>query len=217
MLLTHMGGLPPDPPLAESEHHALTDEEILRSVQGLRLDATPDVEISYSNLGFELAGMVVARVSGMPYRDYMMSRVLRPLGMTSTGFDPDASRVASGYLWDRDTLTHPKPVALGANAAKGLFSSLRDLARYAAFQLSAWPARDDPDDGPLRRSSLREAQQISSWWGLKVSPRVLGESPRATASGYGLGWGRDETCDFDTVIRKSRGPAVFAHEGETAA
>lgn len=200
MLLTHLGGLPHDPPVPELGDRAPTDEEILKSLQGLRLDLTPDVAPSYSNLGFELAGMIVSRVSGMPYRDYMLSHVLRPLGMTSTGFDPDASRVATGYMWDRENLTHPKRIALGANPAGGLFSTVRDLARYAAFELSAWPARDDADDGPLRRSSLREAQQVASWWGFQVRPRALGQPARATASGYGFGWVRDETCDFDSVV-----------------
>jgi len=200
MLLTHLGGLPHDPPVPEFADRTPSDEEILKSLQGLRLDATPNVEPAYSNLGFQLAGMVVARVSGMPYRDYLVSHVLRPLGMTSTGFDPDESRVASGYLWDRENLTHPKRIPLGANPAGGLFSTVRDLARYAAFQVSAWPPRDDPDDGPLRRSSLREAQQMSSWWGLQVGQRALGQPPRATANGYGFGWVRDETCDFDTVV-----------------
>jgi len=200
MLLTHMGGLPHDPPVPDFDEHAPTDEEILKSLQGLRLDATPGVEFRYSNLGFQLAGMVVARVSGMPYRDYMASHVLGPLGMTSTGFDPDASRLATGYMWDRENLTHPKRIPLGANPAGGLFSTVRDLARYAAFELSAWPARNDADDGPLRRSSLREAQQMSSWDGLQVHPRALGQPPRASASGYGFGWGHDETCDFDTVV-----------------
>jgi CubicO group peptidase (beta-lactamase class C family) len=201
MLLTHMGGLPHDPPVPVfGGERTPTDEEVLKSLQGLRLDFTPNMEPAYSNLGFQLAGMVVARVSGMPYRDYMMSHVLGPLGMTSTGFDPDESRVASGYVWDRGNLTHPKRIPLGANPAGGLFSTLRDLARYASFELSAWPPRDDRDDGPLRRSSLREAQQMSTWWGLHVSPRALGEAQRATADGYGFGWGHQETCAFDKVV-----------------
>lgn len=200
MLLTHTAGLPHDPPIPTFADSTPTDDEILKSLQGLRLDATPGVASSYSNLGFELAGMIVARVSGMPYRDYMTSHVLGPLGMTSTSFDPDPSRLASGYMWDRENLTHPKPIPLGANPAGGLFSTLHDLARYAAFELSAWPARDDADAGPLRRSSLREAQQMSTWWGLEVHPHALGQPARATAEGYGFGWGHDETCDFDRVV-----------------
>ena len=202
MLLTHLGGLPHDPP-TPSEDRGPTEEGILKFLQGFQLDATPNVNPAYSNFGFELAGSIVARVSGIPYRDYLISHVLRPLGMTSTGFEADEKRLASGYLWDHETLTHPKRIELGADAGGGLFSTLHDLARYAAFELSAWPPRDDADDGPLRRSSVREAQQIGSWWGLQVEPRAPGQPTRATASGYGFGWGHDETCDFDAVVAHS--------------
>jgi CubicO group peptidase (beta-lactamase class C family) len=200
MLVTHRGGLPHDPPIPDLDEHTPTDEEILKSLQGMTLDSTPGVVSAYSNLGFELAGMVVSRVSGMPYGDYLVSHVLRLLGMTSSGFDPDAGRLATGYMPDGATMQHPKRIELGANAAGGLFSTVRDLARYAAFELSAWPPRDDADDGPLRRSSLREAQQMSTWWGLQVSPRALGEPQRARAAGYGYGWGYNETCEWDTVV-----------------
>ena len=199
-LLTHLAGLPHDPPGAFDESRAPTDDEILKSLQGMTLVAPPNTRNLYSNVGFELAGMVVSRVSGMPYPDYVVSRILRPLGMTSSGFEPAADRLAAGYRIERGEVKHPPLIAFSANPAGGLFSSVRDLARYAALQLSAWPPRDDADDGPLRRSSLREAQRMSTWWSLDVFPRVLGKTQRASATGYGFGWVAQETCEWDTVV-----------------
>jgi CubicO group peptidase (beta-lactamase class C family) len=174
---------------------------MLKSVQGMVLDAAPDVRSAYSNLGFELAGMIVTRVSGEPYRAYLTSHVLQPLGMISTGFEPTAGRLASGYRLERDALKHPQLLRLGAmDPAGGLFSTVRDLARYAAFQLEAWPPRDDADTGPLRRSSVREAQRMATWWGLRVFPRMLGKAQRASANGYGFGWVAEETCEWDHVV-----------------
>ena len=64
-----------------------------------------------------------------------------------------------------------------------------DLARYVAFLLSAWPPRDDPDTGPVRRSSLREMQQNGRFDGLSAT-RATPEGPlRVTAGTYGFGLG----------------------------
>jgi len=197
-LLTHNGGLPHDPPVPIDETRPPpSDADVLASLQGLTLE---NAGFSYSNLGFMLAGMVVSRVSGIPYGDYMTSRVLRPLGMTSTGFAPPPDRLATGYVLHGDKPEHPGMLNLGANPAGGLFASVRDLGRYAAFQLSAWPPRDDADDGPLRRSSVREAQRMATYQSLFVAPRPVGKPQSASATGYGFGWGAQETCDFDTVV-----------------
>ena len=74
------------------------------------------------------------------------------------------------------------------------------MARYASFQLAAWPPRDDADDGPLRRSSVREAQAMSTWTGLEVFPRDVGKPQRANATGYGYGWETQETCEWDRAV-----------------
>jgi hypothetical protein len=91
-------------------------------------------------------------------------------------------------------------IDLGTAPSGGLFSTVRDLARYAAFQLSAWPPRDDADGAPLLRSSAREAQQMWSWDRLSVGPLRQGKHLSATAAGYGYGWVSYETCDWDKVV-----------------
>src|SRR5690242_14867874 len=42
----------------------------------------------YSNLAFALLGVVVERVSGIPYAEYVRTRLLEPAGLTRTTFDP---------------------------------------------------------------------------------------------------------------------------------
>jgi CubicO group peptidase (beta-lactamase class C family) len=51
----------------------------------------------------------------------------------------------------------------------GLYSNVADMARYVAFQLSAWPARDGADGGPLQRSSVRESHLVAGF-GLPGGP-----------------------------------------------
>jgi CubicO group peptidase (beta-lactamase class C family) len=184
-LLTHTAGLPRDaPPIPGGAHHA-SEAELLGSLQGLPLEQPPGTTYAYSNLGFHLLGTIVSRVSGIPFADFLASRVLRPLGLTSTSFEPAPDRLAMGYVLRGETLDHPVLVDAGPSPAGGLFSSVRDLARYAAFQLSAWPPRDDADDGPLRRSSVREAQRIATW---------------DTTRGYGFGWVAEHTCEWGATV-----------------
>jgi hypothetical protein len=55
-----------------------------------------------------------------------------------------------------------------------LYSTLNDLAKFASFELDAWPPRDTPDEGPIRRSTLRESQM------------AFGSSNGST--GFGVNW-----------------------------
>jgi hypothetical protein len=86
----------------------------------------------------------------------------------------------------------------------GMLTSIRDLSRYVALFLDAWPPRDGTEAGPLRRSSLREMQQASRRAATRVVRDRPGGTPRLTSSSYGFGFRVTETCDF---------PAVVAHGG----
>lgn len=64
------------------------------------LDFDPGTRWQYSNTNYTLAGMVVEKASGMPFFDFVRSRILQPLGLTSaSNFDvsPRAANV-TGYL-----------------------------------------------------------------------------------------------------------------------
>lgn len=173
-LLTHNAGLPPDEPLRAAEdtfaerskpaRQAPTEDATLKALAGLVLEAPPESKFSYSNFGFALAGAAVSRVSGVPYAEFLARNILSPLGMTSTSFDPPEDRLALGHVVAGGKAEPTPRMYLGADPAAGLHSSVKDLAKWAAFQLQAWPPRDDKDDGPLKRSSVRESQRIAAWW-----------------------------------------------------
>jgi hypothetical protein len=72
-----------------------------------------------------------------------------------------------------------------------------DLARFVAFELAAWPARDEADAGPLRRSSVRESQELGHVDELRER---TGSYPRPMGSG--LGWSVFANCDLEHVVWK---------------
>src|SRR5512139_2116633 len=70
----------------------------------------------------------------------------------------------------------------------GLYSTVRDLARWVAGFLDAFPARSDPEGPhPLRRATRREMQQVQRAHGTEVAAHAPDTEPPALAGGYGFG------------------------------
>jgi hypothetical protein len=184
----------------------------------VELEFSPGTGYRYSNFGVGLLGIVVGRVAGVRYRDFVNREILAPLGMRSTFWaegDVPKERLATAYAPGPNG---PKKVPLWrlgySEAAGGLYSSLRDLARYASFQLAAYPPRSEAESGPLRRSSVREAHAIQRYRRLAVSLRDDAKENEplveATASGIGLAWHAYETCDFEQVVWHNGGTDGFS-------
>ncbi|MBI3492775.1 MAG: beta-lactamase family protein, partial [Acidobacteria bacterium] len=68
------------------------------------LNFTPGTRWSYSNTGFNLAAIIVARVSGMPFPEFTRARIFQPLGMTRTSWRDDYTRIVRGraIAYDED-------------------------------------------------------------------------------------------------------------------
>jgi CubicO group peptidase (beta-lactamase class C family) len=208
-LLTHSAGFPEDNPwgdrqLAVSE---ATLSDWMRG--GIPFSSAPGVAFEYSNYGFAILGQVVARVSGMRYRDYVDRHILQPLGLTSTKWEAaavPADRLAHGYRREDDRFVEEEPLPDGAfGAIGGLYSSVTDLARYVSFFLSAWPPRDDEDGGPVRRSSVREMQQAARAYRATAYRTSVDAPLQLSAGGYGYGLGATQSCRFRTSVSHSGG------------
>ncbi len=222
-ILTHTSGLPRlgnfDYTRADAEP---SEQDILGSLAAFPLLNTPGTVHVYSNLGYALLGLVVAHAAHVPLRAFMARRILAPLGMTSTAFDASAlpaGKLATGY--DRTGDGPVRPVAawrLGASeGAGGIVSTVRDLARYVAFQLDAYPSRSAPEAGPVRRSSVREAHESALrsgrlWVGLR-DDAAKGESMvEASAGRYGFAWSVRETCDTDFEVSHNGAVSGFTSQ-----
>jgi CubicO group peptidase (beta-lactamase class C family) len=215
-LLTHGAGFPEDNPWGDRQLDA-GDEKLTRWLEaGLPFSTAPDTAYEYANYGFALLGRIVAKASGTPYREYLEKQILAPLGMSASTLEPsavpDALR-ARGYRKSGDGHAEVPPLAHGAfGAMGGLLTSSRDLGRYVAFQLAAFPPRDGAEDGPVRRSSRREMQ--SAW---RPSDFVVSRSSpdakiEAVSSSYGYGLAVSRTCDFDHIVAHSGGlPGFGSH------
>jgi CubicO group peptidase (beta-lactamase class C family) len=212
-LLTHAAGFPEDNPWGDRQLDA-TNEALLQLVKSqISFSNAPGVAYEYSNLGFALLGYIIEKVSGKTYQQYINEAILKPLGMNETKWeysDVPAAQLAHGYRWLDEAWEEVPLLHDGAfGAMGGLISSLEDYSKYVALHMDAWPPRDEADNGPLKRSSLREMHQPWNISGMNPdftypSGRVCGI---VTAYGYGLSWLRD--CDKREYVGHSGGLPGF--------
>jgi CubicO group peptidase (beta-lactamase class C family) len=161
-------------------------------------DFAPGERYSYSNSGYELLGMLVARVAGLPYDEYLRGAILEPLGMHDSRVlwqELVVPRRASGYQ-------HAAEAGRGyqrarylsttlANASGGLASTLRDLIRWDA--------------------ALREQRQLPAEVEVRMRQPVRLNEGRAL--GYGLGWGLSRYRDRDVVYHTGGVPGFSSYLG----
>jgi CubicO group peptidase (beta-lactamase class C family) len=214
-LLSHAEGFPEDNPWGDQQL-AATDADLSRMMRsGIPFSNAPGVAYEYSNFGFAILGRIVQNVSRLPYRDYLTAEVLKPLGLTSTTLEPRsvaADRLAHGYRWEDEQWKEEPQLADGAfGPMGGLLTSIRDLGRYVALYVDAWPPRDDPESPVIRRASLREMQQIARPRPTSVT-RSADRTLQLNAGGYGFGLGISETCGFGHVVAHSGGLPGFGSQ-----
>lgn len=190
-LLTMTAGFPEDNPWGD-RFLDITPEDLLDQVsRGIPFSTVPSLQYEYSNLGYGLLGQVVSTVSGIPFQEYIRRNILEPLGMYHTVWEytevPE-EQLALGYRW-RDGQWIPEPMlhdgAFGAMG--GLITSIEDFSRYVSLHLSAWPPRDDPDTGPVKRSTLREMHRINHPEFYYGDPIRFGGRAQPLIRGYGFG------------------------------
>ncbi len=195
-LLTMTPGFPEDNPWGDRQM-AITDATFRRRLlAGIPFSNAPGIEYEYSNYGYSILGRIVSRVSGMRFQDYITRQILKPLGMHATVWDkrrvpPD--RLAIGYRRQENPATgafefDAQPILPdGAFAAMaGLFTTVADFARYMVLLMDAYPPRDDPEGGPVRRATAREMQQLARFETL-VERKLADGSVWHAVSGYGYG------------------------------
>lgn len=175
-LLSHESGLRSEPPGTDwrdpNPVYEGSAERTLKRAAEIFTAVGPNLQMKYSNLGYQLLGEIVHRASETPYPQYIRREILDPLGLSSTAFEPLgdalAGRCAVGYTGrsfsdDLEVAARMPPVW----AEGGLWSTVTDLAGWISFQLSAYGDRA-PTAPVLAMSTLREMHKarylIDSEW-----------------------------------------------------
>ncbi len=140
---SHTSGLAREPRLAEAASGPIEgwEDKILASIPTTSFDALPGARYSYSNIGYGVLGLSVARAAGRPFRDLVEEMIFQPLGMRSSTFVIDdrlQDRLSTGYQRRRDGSIDAEQPAL-EHAGRGykvpnggIYSTVGDLGRFMA-------------------------------------------------------------------------------------
>lgn len=192
MLLNHRAGMPA---YAESfyEDEAEARRPFSETVRRYGIAVYPlDGFFVYCNLGYQMAGSIISKVSGTHYADFIEERVFAPLGMTESmvyrGEELSRSH-ATNYTQD---LQRIPPYLDSHPGADGNCASAHDLIRFAMFFLQ---------DDLQGQEAILTHESIESMW----------EKEPPSNDRYGIGWSLDgDERGFLSVYHGGEGPGADA-------
>ncbi len=137
-LLNHTSGIPSYTNLGESWAKRwgeyMSPDTLVALTAAMPMDFPPGTGWRYDNTGYVVLGMLIEKVSGKPYAEYLDSTMFRPLGLTSTRYCDRAPLIphrARGYSRDRDAFINAPYLDMSQPFAAGaLCSTVGDLARW---------------------------------------------------------------------------------------
>jgi len=173
-MLSHGSGLQREIPgdVWETLEFPKSTDELMATVAEAEAVLAPGERWHYSNLAFILLGEVVAKLSGMPYEDYVEQRILQPLGLARTSFSPEPPTAVAYSVDPYSDVTHREPMLVerqGSIAAAGhLWSTVGDLCRWAAFLAEPNPEVLAPESLDLMTSvqTMADPYRWSLAWGV---------------------------------------------------
>jgi CubicO group peptidase (beta-lactamase class C family) len=186
-LLSHTAGFG-DYPKDFNFRKDWTEDEELKLVESIPLAYPPGTNWAYSNLGYVTLGILIHRVTGEFYGDFLQQRIFQPLGMTATHIISEADIVpnrSAGYRLVKGELKNQEWVSplLNTTADGSLYFSTVDLAKWDAALYT---------DKLLKRSSLD-----LMWTPVKL------KDGKPNKGNYGFGW----------FIEQRNGHRCIHHDG----
>ena len=186
-LLSHTAGFT-DYPEKFDFRKDWTEDELLKVVEGIPLAYPPGTKWDYSNLGYLTLGILIHRVTGEFYGDFLQQRIFQPLEMKTTRIISEADIVpnrASGYRLVKGELKNQEWVApmVNTTADGSLYFSILDLAKW---------------DAALYGEKLLKRSSFDLMW----TPAKLKDG-RPNKEGYGFAWS----------IENRHGHRVIGHTG----
>jgi CubicO group peptidase (beta-lactamase class C family) len=209
-LLTHRSGMG----LGEGDllfwpHSTYTRDDIIYRLRFMKPASSFRSHYAYDNLMYIAAGQIIAAVTGKPWEENIQTKILTPLGMTSTNLSNAAFKAGDDYAWPHSRIEGKvQPIDFvnldNAAPAGSINSCAADMARWVILQLEhgRFPDRED--------RLFSEKQSAEMWTPQTILP--LGNWPKELAdlkpefADYGLGW----------FLRDYHGHELVGHTGGVA-
>jgi CubicO group peptidase (beta-lactamase class C family) len=193
-LLSHTAGFT-DYPKDFDLRKDYSEEELLKIVEAIPPAYPPGTNWAYSNMGYVTLGILIHKVSGQYFGDFLQERVFKPLGMSTTRIS-EADIIpnrAAGYVLVDGQLKNQEWVSHSANSTAdgSLYFTILDLAKWDAALYT---------EKVLKESSKREM------W----TPALLSDG-KPNWAGYGFGWVIDSRSGHRLVGHGGRWQGFTSH------
>jgi len=171
-LLSHTAGFT-DYPKSFDFQKDYDEAHLVQVIESIPLAFPPGTKWSYANLGYATLGILIHKVTGEFYGDFLQERIFRPLGMRSTRIISEADIIpnrAAGYRLVKGELKNQEWVAPHTNTSAdgSLYFSILDLAKWDAALYT---------EKLLKRSSLEQMWTVAKLKNGQPNP-----------GHYGFGW-----------------------------
>jgi serine beta-lactamase-like protein LACTB len=203
LLMSHRAGLVREPPVGNYFDPSVTAlDRTGRSLNQTELVYEPGTRTKYSNAGIAVVGQVVEETQQQRFARHLYNRVLDPLGMRHSAFEPNEELnkdLAAALMWTYDGREFPAPTfELGMAPAGCMYTTVNDLGRF----LSALFAGGKGSGG-----QVIEAKTLEQMW----TPQSVKEGEKTT---FGIGFRIDE---LDGHKRVGHGGAIYGFATELEA
>jgi CubicO group peptidase (beta-lactamase class C family) len=197
-LLSHRAGFTHEAPVGSNyDSRPATFTEHVLSFSDTWLRYPVGYRYSYSNMGIDLAGYILEKMSGQPFAAYIRDKVLVPLGMNDSTLDIatilKTEDRALGHLKPTDIIAGGIPVEIPMIPAGGVYTNVLDMAQYLMFHINEGRV----DGRPLLRPDLMRAMHTVAFpepqqrfgYGLGISVDHYGPEGFYSHGGGGYGFG----------------------------
>ena len=140
----------------------MTLQEWAESISGKELKTKPGTEYSYSNVNYNLLGVIIENKTGKTYREYMEENVLLPFGLNSTsvGVPVETGRIVEGSrLGFRMSFEYEIPVREGSIPAGYFYSDAEDIGKW----MKAWIENTVPEMNAVLNELEKEGDYYAGW------------------------------------------------------
>lgn len=187
-LLSHTAGFT-DYPKDFDLRKDYSEDQLLKIVGAIPPAYPPGTDWSYSNIGFLTLGILIHKVTGEFYGDFLQRRIFKPLGMSTTRIISEEDIIpnrAAGYRWVNGGLKNQEWVSpvVNTTADGSLYFSILDLAKW---------------DAALYTEKLLRASSLQQMWTVAAL-----KDGKPNSGHYGFGW----------FIGDKKGHHVVEHEGQ---
>ncbi|SDS54332.1 CubicO group peptidase, beta-lactamase class C family [Polaribacter sp. KT25b] len=168
------------------ENKSFTTQDIINNVKYLKPQSIFRTDFKYNNNMFIIAGEVLKRVSGLTWEEFIETKIMKPVGMTSSkaSYNRVTNRtniIDAHTRADGKVIQIPHDWSETANAAGGIMSNVNDMLTWANFLMNNAVTKDG--------KRLLSEQQFHELWQLQTPLKVSKKDAyNSNFRGYGLGW-----------------------------